>query len=418
MTANHYICKLSSDPEDDLWCLFTCSESGISEQTNKLGALARELNKLPVVALMSAAGIRVVKAHIPGRSESQVKQAAPYVIEEDLANDVDDLVIQVSKIDNDEQRAITIYEAAAVESFCNHLNAAGIEISSVIPDASLIDAKPRCLTAIQSDGRVLLAYQQGLFAAVDDELFPALLSRLVRDADLIEVLIVTTQQTSATSGYNDSLKQDILRQYPDLILHIKDTKDSVARYIISQHRAVPSKEFQIDLLPESARENGKFGISNNRTYLLAAGIAFLALLGHIGFSWSDNQAKAVELATLKAQQEEIFSNAFPEITRVVNAEAQAKQRLKELKEQGPPPAEFLGVLYASTEILDRSNPQELQLAGFSFADGVLLLRTESKDMAVLEKYRSELSGFLSAEVVNAESGDDGVRGAIRVRSRQ
>ena len=75
------------------------------------------------------------------------------------------------------------------------------------------------------------------------------------------------------------------------------------------------------------------------------------------------------------------------------------------------------MLYTSARLM-RDNGSGIQLTGFSYADGVLLLRTESGDMAMLEKYRGELSHLLSAEVVNAESGDNMVRGAIRVRGKQ
>ena len=57
---------------------------------------------------------------------------------------------------------------------------------------------------------------------------------------------------------------------------------------------------------------------------------------------------------------------------------------------------------------------EIDLTGMTFADGVLLLRTQSREMGDLEKYRADLNKILTAEVVTAESTDVAVRGAIRV----
>ena len=120
------------------------------------------------------------------------------------------------------------------------------------------------------------------------------------------------------------------------------------------------------------------------------------------------------MTKIKDQQQALFKQAFPEVRRIVNAEAQAKQLLQEMQQAGPPPAEFLNVFYRSTELLANAG-SGVKLVGFSFADGVMILRMESDDMSRLEKYRGELSGFLAAEVVSAESTEDVVRGAIRVR---
>lgn len=418
MTANYYLRKLSVDPEDDRWSLVTHTDNAVNERFGRLSDLAKTLENTPVIALINAAHVRVVRTKVPGRSEAQAKQAAPYVIEEDLINEVDELRIHVSKTDNQGDRLITAYEGQAIEDIWQQFGELGIELSALTPDASLIASARQSLTAIQAHDCVMFGYHDGLYASVDYELFPLLLARLIRDENLTDISIVKTSDAKISAQYNEQLRDQLSSEGTNLTIQLEDTADPALSCILSRLHPAFAADSVVNLLPDSVRNKDALGISSTKAYLLAAGLAAIALLGHIGFSWSYNQSAAQELAALQLQQQNIFRDGFPEISRVVNAEAQAQQRLKELKELGPPPAEFLGVLHASTTFLEQNNTQELQLTGFSFADGVLLLRTESKDMALLERYRSELNGFLTAEVVNAESGDNGVSGAIRVRKKQ
>ena len=418
MIANHYLSKLSVEQDDDKWCLVSHAENTVSEYVDSLGAIAVRLGKSPVVVLIDAAEVRTLRVKVPGRTESQVKQAAPYVVEEELAADIDELDIHVSKADVNGERIITVYELDAVRVFCQQLAQVGITISEVIPDASLIATKPNQLIAHCTNDRVLYGYDKGLFAATDSEIFPIVLNRLIRDENLSEVLIVTDADHSLSPDADALLEERIVKEHPDLKINIQSTQKSAFYNMASRLAVEGENNFIPNLYPQELAYKAPFGASRRASFLVAAGLAVIALLTHIFFIWSGNQSARAELVSLQSQQRAVFSEAFPEIKRVVNAEAQAKQRLAELKKQGPPPAEFLAVLRSTTAFLERNTPQDLRLTGFSFADGVLLLRTESKDMAVLENYRSELSGFISAEVVNAETGEDVVRGAIRVKSNQ
>lgn len=418
MTANHYLSKHLTDHHDDQWCLISCSETSISEHIGSLSTLAAQLGKSPVIALIDSTETRVLRATVPGRSESQVKQAAPYVVEEDLAGDVDELSIHVSKVQSDGTRLLTVYELEELQQFCQPLKAGGIRISALFPAASMIAAGPHQLIAVLANERVLFAHSGGQFATVDHDVFAALANRLIRDENITEALIVLSADFNKAAGanYHEQLGERLRDGNPDIEIKLENSDDSALKYIVSRSVFGTTYAFAPNLLPQSTEQNTPIGISRRTSYLLAAGLAVVALLGHIGFLWSTNQSAARELTELTDQKQQIFAEAFPEIKRIVNPEAQAQQRLSELKKQGPPPAEFLAILRASTAFFEQHKSQDLKLTGFSFADGVLLLRTESKDMALLEKYRSELSGFLSAEVVNAESGGDVISGAIRVKT--
>ena len=418
MTASYYLSKLDTDDDQGLWTLITSAQGEVSARQGDVVSFISTLQTSPVTVLIDAAEIRTIKAKVPGRSEAQVRQAAPYVIEEDLANDVDDLMITVSQADDDGYRFITIYDQEVIETICQQLKSAGVNVAAVMPDAALIDAGERdCVAVILGDDRARLSYQDGLCAAVDYDVLPAFLVRLIRDQKIAQAFITITPNANLPKDFQQHVSDILHAAHPHVALQFVDTKTSALCHAVAQQKHKDTQRDFSKLMPESMREDGSFGLARSRLYLIAAAFAACALAAHIAFSWLSNKDKAAELAFFKAQQQEIFSVAFPEVKRVVNAEAQAQQRVKELKEKGPPPAAFLNVLYTSARLM-RDNGSGIQLTGFSYADGVLLLRTESGDMAMLEKYRGELSHLLSAEVVNAESGDNMVRGAIRVRGKQ
>ena len=169
---------------------------------------------------------------------------------------------------------------------------------------------------------------------------------------------------------------------------------------------------EVDLIPARFK-NSKVAATNNRLWRIAAGIFALAVVIQVSMDWWRINEAEQQLVITRDSQRSLIKSAFPEIGRIVNPEAQVKRALSALEQIGPPPAEFLNILTQSL-IVPTRDELEIDLTGMTFADGVLLLRTQSREMGDLEKYRADLNKILTAEVVTAESTDAAVRGAIRV----
>ncbi|MEM7469053.1 MAG: type II secretion system protein GspL [Pseudomonadota bacterium] len=414
MTAQYFIAQLDRADAKD-WLLIGLNNGRVTERRLNLGDLVSTLGTAPATLLLSATEFVSVRSKLVGRSEAQLRQAAPYAIEDDLADDVEGLNVRILDNGHDDQRLLMAYDPSAVEALCTAITDRGITLNAAIPDAALLKSAKDELTVLLSPTTAYLSFANGHFVRIDTALLPSIVCRLVRDHELGKVsLLIPSDITNATSSAGE-ISDALSKQSLDVSLKEKSVQGTASSYLIRNGDEEVTREHSAwDVLPDSLRNLGKGALLQKWGYALAAGICIAALALHIGLSWQSIKEKTAELSALKVEQQAAFTAVFPDVKRIVNAEAQAKQLLAELQNSGPPPAEFLDVLYQSTELLN-SSEDGLELTGFSFADGVLLLRTESSDMNRLEKYRGELSQLLSAEVVSAESSDNVVRGAIRIR---
>lgn len=408
-----YFITESDRAGSEQWCLLAFDGDNVSETIGELKDLSARVGSEPVIGLMSAADVGCLRSKIAGRSEAQIRQAAPYTVEEDLVDDVDKLSFKVLATERDGQRALLAYDGTLVEALCENLQNNGFRVSAIVPDSALLGGPDNAATAIVGAHFSYLNFGTDLFTRTSNKLLGLILAKLVTSQNITQISITIADDHNDTEALIEDIRNNLNGLANPPQLKIAESAASALCDLVAKG-AKAANYSRYDLMPASLREAGKAGKFNRWGLALAAGIGGLALIAHIGFSIKANADKQAWLSELKSRQEIAFKNAFPEVKRVVNAEAQAKQLLAELREQGPPPADFLNVFYRSTELLANQG-DGVKLVGFSFADGVMILRMESDDISRLEKYRGELSGFLTAEVVSAESSDDVVRGAIRVR---
>ena len=153
-----------------------------------------------------------------------------------------------------------------------------------------------------------------------------------------------------------------------------------------------------------------------RWWTAAVAAALLALLAYPVMLAMGNLALERQQRELAAANVARFRAAFPGITRVVNPRVQAEQALAELRAGAIETPPFLDLLAAFEQIFARDLAERSAVRGIAYVNGVLEISVHTPDMAELERVRTLLDGAgLGAQMLSAESTDDGVVARLRLR---
>ena len=389
-------------------------ESVARWQYGDVDELANSVDAAPLIVVGEIEDFHLVNKAIPGKNRQQVTLAARYSLEDDIASDIDTVEVFVSEQASSGEYSVAITESSYLDRVLGPLAEKRLNITQLIPDALLLTHENDGLGMLIDGERALIKYGVRRAGAAQLSTMPVLLDKLKRQEDF-RGGVCHIVKDSRGDAIDEETIAEVRRSLANFSVQISEVNDGYADFLWRAALNQQSPLGDLDLIPQRYRQRPDT-LRQKLLWRFAAGIAVVALVTQLGADWWHIERTETALETTRQAQRQVVADSFPDIGRLVNAEAQVKRSLAELKQLGPPPAEFLSMLSRSLEVPPR---QELgiELLGMTFADGVLLLRTESKEMGHLEEYRAALNEYLSAEVVSAEASDKLVRGAIRITAK-
>ncbi|MEQ9057983.1 MAG: type II secretion system protein GspL, partial [Gammaproteobacteria bacterium] len=151
-------------------------------------------------------------------------------------------------------------------------------------------------------------------------------------------------------------------------------------------------------------------------WLAAAAATLVAMLTYPALLTLGNAREAERASALAAANEATVRAAFPEISRVVNPRVQATQALTDLRGRALTVAPFLDQLAAFERAFATGFAEHGRVRSIAYTNGVLEISIATPDMAGLERIRTVLGDAgLGAEMLSAESNDDGVIARLRLQ---
>lgn len=347
-----------------------------------------------VFVLVAGQTVRLTTASIPARSQRQAVLAAPFAIEDDIAEDVEDLHIVCGPDLGGGHRAIALTQRATLDGVLAPLVTAGCRITGVQPDFLAVPFQPQHWTLLASGAQVMVRTGQLQGFTIEADAFDLIGAKLRADAPPLGIHCFGQIPTSPR-----------LAGIPQ---HLRDFDGNALALLAANI----DPKLALDLLPNELR-------TRQRTRVLgvwsAAAVLMAAVLVHSGFMLRANRALEQSLVTVRTAQLSLIAQAFPELTRVVNPLVQANQVVASLKASARPQTAMLEALYIVGRALPRAG-SALSFAGINYADGVLNLRVRASDIATLNAYSEALKPDARADVISVDTRDDGVDGNLRVQA--
>jgi general secretion pathway protein L len=155
--------------------------SGRLAQATELPELASRLGQRPVIALVPACDVVLKTIALPGKPTRQLLQALPFMLEEEQAEDIEQLLIVQGKSlqqNNQYQQQVAVVRRALLESWLGWLQEAGFSVQRMVPDALLLPEMPEQAVAIECGEQWLLRQGPWQVSCIDSSWWPDYLSLL------------------------------------------------------------------------------------------------------------------------------------------------------------------------------------------------------------------------------------------------
>jgi general secretion pathway protein L len=346
-----------------------------------------------VVVFVPGVDVRLTTVTVPVRQPAKVLQAAPFVLEDQFAEDVETLHFAIGARQASGSFPIAVVTRSLVNDWLAPFLAARIRIAALVPDTLALPWRDDGYWSVLPDAGQMIVRSGPYsgFGCVQDD-FPLLLEMAENGtAASLRVLV-------ARADGNDYTR---LERTLDLMPGFDHPLEALVR------NWKPAQS--IDLLqgPYSQREDlDRYW----QPWKIAARLAAVALLLGVGLNVAESQRLKREVASLQGANEETFRRLFPRETRIINLEAQVTQQLRLLQGGGSQTGLFELIQSAANGLAE--NPG-LTLRNIQFREGALYLDLSGSDLQVLEKlrawYGTQRSAKLDVEAADANEGGVQIR---------
>lgn len=344
MTEKLYI-RLGTNAKDVVhWLIFSDDQEGIIASgelpnANALEQLAEKAKQREVITFVPTSDISLKSLTVPSKSSKAMRLAVPYMLEDELAQDVDELFFAYSDIKivgSAHNCFVAIIESAQLALWQGWLKSADITCKKMIPDvlAMPLTNEVNVGSAIVLGEQILIRQGQWQGITIDSNTWP-LISQSLSGTQTEEKINSEQKSVTDNDSNNEVPNSFSLNAYSIL-------PETIAKLTIN---AMP-EELPLALLAATYNHEkaGKFNLLQGdfkvkeqrspvlKSWFLAACIAMFALLLNVGI-------KGAELMQLHSQQAEIeeqiistYKKAFPKTkrVRVSTIRSQLKQKLKEV----------------------------------------------------------------------------------------
>ena len=374
------------------WLVWSAKEeeiiaSGTLASAHALGELRERAGGRPVVTLVPGSDLIFRRVSLPGKYSRQAAAALPYLLEEQIASDVDELHLVVLAHEGHDVDLMAV-DKEKMQTWLGWLEAAGLKSQQLLPDVLALPQAADGWSALQL-GKEWLLRQGPCQGIVADE--PLLAMLLAVEAEPVTIHSHTQVPPILTANW-----QAADPELPMLLL-AKGALNCQANLLQGPYR--PQTEYSRYWLQW-------------RKVAVVAGLLLLVALTQRGvhlFQLAE-QDKA-----LKAEIRQVYTRIFPGETRIVNVRSQMAQHLKLL---GQTPQD--GVLLLLTELaptfaeVPGLKPQVLR---FDAARGELRLQVTAPGFTEIERFRELAGKRFEVQQGEVRSTEGKVEGALVLKGK-
>lgn len=367
-----------------------------------LAEAAVEATARRVVVLVPAADVLLTRANVPTPNRQRARKAAPFALEEQLAEDIDTLHFALGARDADGQWPVAVTAKARMDAWLARLHEAGILPDRFFPEAVLLPLAPGSASLLLEEARVLLRDQPWSAQSVDPATLPGLL----------ELLMARNEAGISLDVWHCG------GELPVWMAPVSAKVEPCADGALAVLARGLDQEGLPDLLQGAYSRKEQYG-RLWRPWRAAAALLLVGVLVSAVQHGLHYRSLKAESATLRAQLEQVYTRTFPG-SRVVNPRVQMEQQLTQLRrQQGGGGNDFLGLIGQLGGVVAAS--PGIELLGANFREGRLDLELTANDIQTLDRLKQALTegGGLSVDIQSATTGSDRrVQGRLRVQGTQ
>jgi general secretion pathway protein L len=408
--ADWLLLRLPRNPDAEAtWILADARGNAISApQTGPLEQAAQRAAGRHVCVLVPGTDVLLTEPELPVKAGAKLQQIVPYALEEQLAEDIDELHFAIGKRNADAPTTpVAVVALSLMDEWTNTLKAAGLVPESMYVDSDLLPVNPGHAVALLEDDVVVVRPPVGATISMPSDA-------------LAEALQLVKPGAEASEGTGRGL---ILytgaaewQQYSPQVESVRDQFDGIKVQLLT---AGPLQLFA-QQLPSAKPINllqGRYTPQTTRAVGWQAWrVAAMLLVGLVALHAI---CKGAELFMLKSAEkkvdasiEQAFRTAMPGETNATNARRRMEAKLALVRSGGG--SGLLPVLGAFAEA--RNSVPGTTVQAMSFHDGQLILKMGAPDADALERLSQVLrSGGWQADLTGSNVTSGGYEASVRIR---
>lgn len=337
-----------------------------------------------IVVLIPALETYLDQASVPGRNRQRVLRMIPFVLEEKVAADVDDLHFAVGAMQEGNTYPVAVVAHQQMLDWAGMLKEHGIQAEQWIPET------------------LTLPYDEGESSVmVDGEttiIRSAAYAGMSMDTDSLPVML-TLLESSEQAPEQVRLLGSAVPDLGDIEVQVSEQDLQPLEWMAKGW----AQGKLIDLLQGTYSHREEWG-RLLRPWIPAAIMLLVGLLVSGALTSIDYSRLSEQQARLAGEIEEVYRDAFPNAKRIVNPRAQMEQKLKQLQSGSGTDSKntaFIPMLAKTAEIIRAT--KGIKINGASYRNSRIDLDLEADDLQILDKLKQDLGndGVLKAEIQSA-----------------
>jgi general secretion pathway protein L len=365
-----------------------------------------------ICVLVPGTDVLLTEPEVPTKAGTKLQQVVPYALEEQLADDIDDLHFAIGKRAADSARTpVAVIRRSLMDEWLTSLKSSGLDPESMYTESDLLPQNPGQAVALMEEDVVVVRPPLGAPVTLPVEALGEALEIAQQGSPELAATGVRglVLYTGAAEWHQHSAKIESLRERFDGIKIQLLSAGPLALFGQQLPVATPINLLQGPYAPTTARTVGW------QSWKVAA-ILLASLVGlHVA-------GKAAELTALKHSEHtldtsigETFRQAMPGERSTLDARRRMEQRLA-AAQSGGGPGGLLPALQALVQA--RTAAPGTTLKALSMRQGTIEMKVSAKDASSLDHMSQSLrSNGWQADLTSGNTTSTGYEGLIQLRGK-
>jgi general secretion pathway protein L len=407
--AEYLLIRFDRADGGDAATYMACNEAGEVVQPPRRGTLAEAAAQAGArrpVGLLPASDVVTLDAELPARAGAKLLQAVPYALEEQVAEDIDDLHFAIGARAADGRTPVAVVSRGLMQAIEDSCAAAGLSLQALHAESALMAPRPGQVVVL-FDGEELHVCRPDARPVTLPSRTPAESLALALDGaatGTLGLLVFASPadwqahgpEVEALRGQFAGFKAQLLPQGP--LPWLAQGLTAAAPVNLLQGRFAPR------------RAAGGDGWRRWRVAAALAGV--LVLLTAAGDLWRASRLAAAERA-VDAALADAVRPVIPNPVGAREARRQVEARLAAVRGGASAQGDFLPALAALAAARNASPDTELKALGYR--SGSFEVRLKARDAASLERIGAALrEGGWATDLLGGTGSGEAYEGRLRI----
>lgn len=360
------------------------------------------------VVLLPAAWVMLSSVHVPEKQRSHLQQVLPFLLEEQLAEEVAQLhIVTLGVAAAGQPQPVAVIRAALLQTTLSALHQAGITPQYMIPETLSLPCREGEWHMLWSDDTVWTRHGQYGGIATDIATFPAMASLLLQ-TEIPPKAIVCILSTTANNALVEHAMVPIQQQVPQVPMRGEQSPKTAFEYMCDSYNRAEG----LTLL-QGAFANVSSAYGKGAPWRRLARIAGLWLVAYTVLTLGQTFYFSMQARHARAEITAQYRILFPEDKKIIDPIRQMKARLGE--RNGPSGSGFLSQLSAIARVWETAGGVEIQSLTYRATGDPVLFSLTSKSLETMNAFVQQLTAAgLNATLTSVTTNESIVAGQLTV----